>query len=99
MIETMEKPAGTLSDATRDKLMGVSVATLCTALFKRGLRNQTIQDMRAGGAERPQHGRPGLHAALHPGAGGPERARGSSATPTTRSAPAVGPSARRARCS
>ena len=46
MIETMEKPAGTLSDATRDKLMGVSVATLCTALFKRGLRNQTIQDVR-----------------------------------------------------
>ncbi len=28
---------------TRDKLMGVSVATLCTALFKRGLRNQVIQ--------------------------------------------------------
>ena len=31
---------------TRDKLMGVSVATLATALFKRGLRNQTIQDVR-----------------------------------------------------
>jgi len=46
MIETKEKPAGTLSDATRDKLAGVSVATLCTALFKRGLRNQTIQDVR-----------------------------------------------------
>lgn len=44
MVETLEKP-GTLSDATRDKLMGVSVATLCTALFKRGLRNQTIQDV------------------------------------------------------
>jgi regulator of RNase E activity RraA len=29
--------------ATRDKLMGVSTATLCTALFKRGLRNQFIQ--------------------------------------------------------
>ena len=28
---------------TRDKLMGVSVATLATALFKRGLRNQVIQ--------------------------------------------------------
>jgi hypothetical protein len=28
-------------------LMGVShVATLCTALFKRGLRNQFIQDVR-----------------------------------------------------
>ena len=46
MIETTEKPAGSLSDATREKLMGVSVATLCTSLFKRGLRNQTIQDVR-----------------------------------------------------
>jgi regulator of RNase E activity RraA len=35
----------TLSDATREKLMGVSVATLCTALFKRGFRNQVIQDV------------------------------------------------------
>jgi len=26
--------------------MGVSVATLCSALYKRGLRNQTIQDVR-----------------------------------------------------
>ena len=31
---------------TRDRLMGVSVATLATALFKRGLRNQVIQDVR-----------------------------------------------------
>ncbi len=31
---------------TRDKLMNVSVATLATALFKRGLRNQVIQDVR-----------------------------------------------------
>ena len=45
MVETLEKP-GTLSEATREKLMGVSVATLCTALYKRGLRNQTIQDVR-----------------------------------------------------
>ena len=45
MVETLEKP-GSLSEATREKLMGVSVATLCTALFKRGLRNQTIQDVR-----------------------------------------------------
>jgi len=36
----------TLSDATREKLMKVSVATLATALFKRGLRGQTIQDVR-----------------------------------------------------
>jgi regulator of RNase E activity RraA len=45
MVETLEKP-GALGDATRDKLMSVSVATLCTALYKRGLRNQTIQDVR-----------------------------------------------------
>ncbi|WP_343081690.1 ribonuclease activity regulator RraA [Ostreiculturibacter nitratireducens] len=31
---------------TKEKLMGVSVATLATALFKRGLRNQVIQDVR-----------------------------------------------------
>ncbi len=31
---------------TKDKLMGVSVATLATALFKRGLRHQVIQDVR-----------------------------------------------------
>jgi regulator of RNase E activity RraA len=34
-----------LSDATRDKLKGVSTATICTALFKRGLRKQMIQDV------------------------------------------------------
>ncbi len=31
---------------TRLKLLGVSTATLCTALYKRGLRNQFIQDVR-----------------------------------------------------
>ena len=31
---------------TRHKLMGVSTATLCTALFKRGLRSQFIQGVR-----------------------------------------------------
>jgi len=35
-----------MNEATRQKLKGVSVATLCTALFKRGLRNQYIQDVR-----------------------------------------------------
>ncbi|WP_338663072.1 ribonuclease activity regulator RraA [Pararoseomonas sp. SCSIO 73927] len=35
-----------LSDATRQKLKGVSTATLATALYKRGLRNQFIQDVR-----------------------------------------------------
>ena len=43
----MDLPAMTdLKPETRDKLMKVSVATLATALFKRGLRNQTIQDVR-----------------------------------------------------
>jgi regulator of RNase E activity RraA len=32
-----------MNPSTRAKLMTVSVATLCTALFKRGLRNQVIQ--------------------------------------------------------
>jgi regulator of RNase E activity RraA len=35
-----------LNPATRDRLKTVSTATLCTALFKRGLRNQFIQDVR-----------------------------------------------------
>jgi regulator of RNase E activity RraA len=35
-----------LKPATRDKLLTASTATLCTALFKRGLRNQFIQDVR-----------------------------------------------------
>ena len=35
-----------LSETTRAQLMQVSTATLCTALFKRGLRNQFIQDVR-----------------------------------------------------
>ncbi len=34
-----------LSKETRQKLMGISTATLCTALFKRGLRNQFIQEV------------------------------------------------------
>src|SRR5215217_4031414 len=38
--------AYTLSDTTRQKYEAVSTATLCTALFKRGLRNQFIQDVR-----------------------------------------------------
>ena len=32
-----------LSDATHEKLMGVATATIATALFKRGFRNQMIQ--------------------------------------------------------
>jgi regulator of RNase E activity RraA len=32
-----------MNETTRQRLMSVSTATLCTALFKRGLRNQCIQ--------------------------------------------------------
>ena len=35
-----------LSEETRQKFKAISVASLCTALFKRGLRNQFIQDVR-----------------------------------------------------
>ena len=35
-----------MKQETRDLLMKVSTATLCTALFKRGLRNQMVQDVR-----------------------------------------------------
>ncbi len=35
-----------LNPDTRKKLLGVSTATVCTALYKRGLRNQFIQDVR-----------------------------------------------------
>ncbi len=34
-----------LSEATRERLRGVSTATLASALFKRGLRHQMIQDV------------------------------------------------------
>jgi regulator of RNase E activity RraA len=36
----------TMTPETKRLLRGVSTATLCTALFKRGLRNQFIQDVR-----------------------------------------------------
>jgi regulator of RNase E activity RraA len=35
-----------MDETIRTKLLGVSVATLATALFKRGLRNQVLQDVR-----------------------------------------------------
>ena len=35
-----------MNSTTKTKLLAVSTATLCTALFKRGLRNQFIQDVR-----------------------------------------------------
>lgn len=34
-----------LKETTREKLKTVATATICTALFKRGLRNQFIQDV------------------------------------------------------
>lgn len=37
--------SNSVSAGTRQKLATVSTATLCTALFKRGLRNQFIQDV------------------------------------------------------
>ena len=42
-----------LKPETRDKLKTVSTATLTTALFKRGLRNQFIQDVRPLNANLP----------------------------------------------
>jgi regulator of RNase E activity RraA len=42
-----------LNPQTRDKLKTVSTATLCTALFKQGLRNQFIQDVRPLNANLP----------------------------------------------
>ncbi|MEP7282853.1 MAG: ribonuclease activity regulator RraA [Rubrivivax sp.] len=35
-----------MNPKTRERLMGVSTATLCTALFKRGLHHQFVQDVR-----------------------------------------------------
>jgi regulator of RNase E activity RraA len=43
----------TLSATVREQLAKVSTATLCTALFKRGLRNQFIQDVRPLNASLP----------------------------------------------
>jgi regulator of RNase E activity RraA len=42
-----------LKPETKTKLMGVSTATLCTALFKRGLARQFIQDVRPLRADLP----------------------------------------------
>jgi hypothetical protein len=44
--EQFQQREMTMNPDTREKLMGVSVATLCSALYKRGLKNQTIQDVR-----------------------------------------------------
>jgi regulator of RNase E activity RraA len=42
----METAVAQLKPSTRTKLATVSTATLCTALYKRGLKNQFIQDVR-----------------------------------------------------
>lgn len=42
-----------LHPETRERLMGVSTATLCTALFKRGLRNQYLQQVLPLAPDRP----------------------------------------------
>jgi regulator of RNase E activity RraA len=42
-----------LSDQTREKLRTVSTATISTALFKRGLRNQMMQGVRPLDADKP----------------------------------------------
>jgi hypothetical protein len=56
-----------LSAETKAKLMTVSTATLCTALFKRGLPS-VHSGCKAGFGQGPQHGGPGVYAALHSGA-------------------------------
>lgn len=43
---TSTRPSFELNPVTRERLKHVSVATLATLLFKRGLRNQCIQDVR-----------------------------------------------------
>ena len=61
-----------LSSETRDKLKTVSTATLTTALFKRGLRNQFIQDVQPLNPRRGPMVGEAFTLALHPGARGPE---------------------------
>ena len=45
-----------LSETTREKLKSVSTATICTALYKRGLRNQMIQGVLPLGRSTPMVG-------------------------------------------
>jgi regulator of RNase E activity RraA len=46
-VDPAQTEAAAISQEVLDKLQGVSTATLATALFKRGLRNQMIQDVHA----------------------------------------------------
>ncbi len=59
-----------LTQQTRDKLKKVSTASVATALYKRGIRNQFIQDVAPAQSQPADHGRGGLYSSLHPGAGG-----------------------------
>ena len=68
-----------LKPETREKLKTVATPTLMTALYKRGLRNQLIQDVHPLNRN-AGHGRRGLHPALHAGSRGPEPDRPSSGT-------------------
>ena len=54
-----------LKPETKAQLEQVSVATLATALFKRGLRNQVIQDVRPV-KPKAHNGWARIHLALHP---------------------------------
>ena len=82
-----------LKPTTRDKLQAISTATVATALFKRGFRNQAIQNVHPLSPVQ-RAGRPGLHLALHAGARGPEQA-GSVPRPRPSAAQSRGLSARR----
>ena len=55
-----------LKPETKAQLEQVSVATLATALFKRGLRNQVIQDVRPVKPKAHNMVGPCIHLALHP---------------------------------
>ena len=57
-----------MNPTTKQKLMGVSTATLCTALFKRGLHHQFIQDVRPLNANLPNMVGEAYTLALHAGA-------------------------------
>ena len=55
-----------LSQKTMIRLERVSVATLATALFRRGLRHQVIQDVRPV-SQRKEHGRSRFHIEIYAG--------------------------------
>ncbi len=55
-----------MNPETCARLSGISTATLCTALFKRGLRNQFVQDVRPLNANLPIMVGPAFTPALHP---------------------------------